>query len=341
MNGMPVIRVQLVHIQGPLKGQIQEFTQTSIIVGRHPSCSVQFPTETTTISRRHAEFVRVDNRYKVVDLSTNGTFVNGKRVTEAFLKDGDVVMFTEGGPKVSFLATITDEIMPAEEPPAPEVKPAPVPEPEAPVPRPAPEAKPAPQLSEPVSQPAPAPKPEPEVKPAPRVEEPVSRPAPKPVVETPHAKPVEAAPRPSQPQRQNVLKVPVPLIVQYGPQLHSYKELPVTIGKRSDCDFVLAHPALADQHAQIFFAQNQYWVRDLTGGGSITVNGSPIGFESPLKAQDVLRLAPQGPAFSFLGEGRLAEHEEAEEEAPVQNPEPATKAEEKKGRSFIRDLFKK
>lgn len=317
MNGVPVIRVQLVHIQGPLKGQIQEFTQASITIGRHPSCSVQFPTETATISRKHAEIVRVDNRYKVIDQSTNGTFVNGKRVTEAFLKDGDVIMFTEGGPKLSYLATITDEIMPVEQvqaaPPVPERKPAPIPE-------------------QPVSRPAP------EQKPPPRVEQPAPRTAPEP----PAAKPVFEPPKPAQPQRQAVLKVPAPLVIQYGPQLHSYKELPVTIGKRPDCDFVLVHPAIRDQHAQIFFSQGKYWVKDLTGSGSITINGVPIGFEESLKPQDVLSLAPNGPAFSFLGEGRLAEHEEpVQADASISRHAPAEPAGEKKGKSFIRDLFKK
>ncbi|MCK7510878.1 MAG: FHA domain-containing protein [Desulfobacterales bacterium] len=113
MKELPVIVVQLVHIQGPLMGQIQEFTEPQITIGRHPSCSVQFPTDLATISRTHAELVREGNRYKVVDRSTNGTFVNGKRVTEAFLKDGDVIMFTEGGPKVSFLAQITDAVQAA------------------------------------------------------------------------------------------------------------------------------------------------------------------------------------------------------------------------------------
>lgn len=320
MNGIPVIRVQLVHIQGPLKGQIQEFTQASITIGRHPSCSVQFPTETTTISRRHAEIVRVDNRYKVVDQSTNGTFVNGKRVTEAFLKDGDVLMFTEGGPKVSYLATIMDEVMPLEQaqpaPPIAEDKPAPAPE--QPVSRP--EQKPAPKPEQPVSKPAPVQKTAPEM------------PAPKPAV----------PPTPVQPQRQAVQKVAAPLIVQYGPQLHSYKELPVTIGKRPDSDFVLSHPSIADQHAQIFFSQGAYWVRDLTGSGSIAINGSPVSFEESLKPQDILSLAPGGPSFCFLGEGRLAEHEEpAEEDASISRHAPVEPAGEKKGRSFIRDLFKK
>jgi pSer/pThr/pTyr-binding forkhead associated (FHA) protein len=133
----------------------------------------------------------------------------------------------------------------------------------------------------------------------------------------------------------------VPLIVQFGPMLKSYKELPIVIGKKADADFVLNHMSIVDQHAQIFFSQNAYWVRDLTGRNLVTINSMPIGFEAQLTAQDIISLAPHGPALRFLGEGRLAEYEEAsaEEAAPVvkpAKPEPA-----KKTSKSIFDIFKK
>jgi hypothetical protein len=46
-----------------------------------------------SVSRRHAVFVRRFGRTKVLDdRSLNGTFVNGRRVEEAELSDGDVVV---------------------------------------------------------------------------------------------------------------------------------------------------------------------------------------------------------------------------------------------------------
>ena len=36
MKGPPVIVVQLVHLHGPLRGEIQEFTGEAITIGRHP-----------------------------------------------------------------------------------------------------------------------------------------------------------------------------------------------------------------------------------------------------------------------------------------------------------------
>jgi hypothetical protein len=97
------------------------------------------------------------------------------------------------------------------------------------------------------------------------------------------------------------------LIIQYGPTLRSYKQLPVTVGRHPACDFKLDLPAILDQHAQIFFSRNQYWVKDLTGLGSISINGQSIGLQAPLKSDDRLSLTAQGPVFRFLGDGRLAE----------------------------------
>lgn len=329
MKELPVIIVKLVHIQGPLMGQIQEFTGDTITIGRHPSCQVQFPTNITSISRNHAELVRDGNRYKIVDRSTNGTFVNGKRMSEAFLKDGDVIMFTEGGPKVSYLAEITDAVRtePVSEPPVPEsVQPERPAEPVAQQ-RPAEPVYVSPQAA-PVRPAAPA-RQAPPVKP--------SAPVDKAVPSAPAAPPQEPAGQP----RQTVQKAQVPLIVQFGPMLKSYKELPIVIGKKADADFVLNHTAIVDQHAQIFFSQNSYWVRDLTGRNLITVNSMPIGFEALLKAQDIISLAPHGPALRFLGEGRLAEYEQepAEEAPPAMKP--AKPEPGKKASKSIFDIFKK
>jgi pSer/pThr/pTyr-binding forkhead associated (FHA) protein len=250
----PQIVVQLVHISGPMKGQIQSFTESVITIGRHPSCTMRLPADLTTVSRQHAEIVREGNQFRLVDHSSNGTFVNGKRASKVVLKSGDVLAFSEQGPKVSFLAEIREGAL--EE--------AALPPPPPPRPRAA-EATPV----APVAPPPPR-KPEAELPPV--------------------AQPVKA-----------------PLIIQYGPTLRSFRELPVTIGKGSQCQFVLEHPALAAQHAQIFFAQDRYWVRDLTGLRAVQINRRPIGDQAPIEANEELALTPQGPYFKFLGGGRLAE----------------------------------
>lgn len=155
------------------------------------------------------------------------------------------------------------------------------------------------------------------------------------------ATPPQEPPRPAGQPRQTLQKVQVPLIVQFGPMLKSYKELPIVIGKKADADFVLNHTAIVETHAQIFFSQNQYWIRDLTGRNIITINCMPIGFEAPLKAQDIISLAPHGPALRFLGEGRLAEYEQEPAEEAPQPAKPAKPGPAKKTSKSIFDIFKK
>ena len=106
MKKAPTIIIQLVHIQGPLKGEIQEFSDNEVSIGRHPSCHVCFPKDLAIISRKHAHIVREGNRFKLIDQSTNGTYLNGTKITEAILKDGDILLFADGGPKVSFLTKL-------------------------------------------------------------------------------------------------------------------------------------------------------------------------------------------------------------------------------------------
>ena len=93
--------------------------------------------------------------------------------------------------------------------------------------------------------------------------------------------------------------------------------VPVIIGKHQGCDFVLQHPALYDQHIQIFFNENRYWVKDLTGKALVQLNNRPVGFHAQLNVNDDIALSPHGPVFRFLGEGRFAEISEPVIEKPV------------------------
>jgi adenylate cyclase len=64
----------------------------SVVVGRSPTSD--FPIIDPTISRRHAQILRQDDKILVRDLgSSNGTYVNGVRVESAELKPGDLVTF--------------------------------------------------------------------------------------------------------------------------------------------------------------------------------------------------------------------------------------------------------
>ncbi len=67
-------------------------TGQTIVVGR--AVTTDLPVYDPTVSRRHAELVLTAQGLTVRDLgSSNGTFVNGIRVSEMRVKDGDVVTF--------------------------------------------------------------------------------------------------------------------------------------------------------------------------------------------------------------------------------------------------------
>lgn len=64
----------------------------SLVVGRAATSDV--PIYDPTISRRHAEISLDDSGVQIRDLgSSNGTFLNGSRITTAVAEDGDVVAF--------------------------------------------------------------------------------------------------------------------------------------------------------------------------------------------------------------------------------------------------------
>ena len=189
MKTVPDIVVQIVHIEGPLKGEVQEFSDSEIQIGRNSSCHVIFPKDQMTISRLHATIVREGNRFRIIDKSSNGTLVNGKFVTDQYIKDGDVIFITEQGPKISFLTR-----------------------------------KPA----------------EGEI---------VQKKAPEPKVAV---SPVPLEKPPAGKKEMPVRETSVTLVIQYGTNLHSFKKLPVTVGKSPECNLMIDQPSICGQHAQFF-----------------------------------------------------------------------------------------
>ncbi|MBI3929468.1 MAG: FHA domain-containing protein [Armatimonadetes bacterium] len=61
-----------------------------IVIGREVSCDVML--NNGSVSRMHSEIVRLAEGYLLRDMgSRNGTFVNGQRVQEVLLEDGDTL----------------------------------------------------------------------------------------------------------------------------------------------------------------------------------------------------------------------------------------------------------
>ena len=267
MMEKPDIRVSIIHIEGPLKGEIQEFFDPEIHIGRNPDCQVRFPADALTISRDHARIVREGNRFKVINKSPNLTYLAGKILEEdeeAYLKSGDWLQFAEGGPKISFLAQVAEPGRPSGGRGEPLATSPPPPQENRPVPPPVhPQDPPEPAFHE--------------------------------------------RPQPLEPSFQQPLDHNVTLTIRYGPTLQRFKSLPVTIGKSPEADFTIDHEALSGRHAEVFFKAGQYWVKDLTGTQSVFVNGRTIAPETPLIPETRLDLTHQGPSFRFLGDGRLDE----------------------------------
>jgi len=70
------------------------------LIGRSPECDVFL--DDVTVSRRHAELLREDDRFTIHDLgSLNGTFVNRRRIESTELEDDDEVQI--GKYRMTFL----------------------------------------------------------------------------------------------------------------------------------------------------------------------------------------------------------------------------------------------
>lgn len=102
------MRVIVDHVAGSRRGQRQEFPASARVrFGRHPDCEVSFdPHKDLDASSRHAELrprVTDGAGWVLVDLgSSNGTYLEGRRVTEATIApDAPVsVEFGPGGPRI-------------------------------------------------------------------------------------------------------------------------------------------------------------------------------------------------------------------------------------------------
>ncbi|MFT3699436.1 MAG: FHA domain-containing protein [Kofleriaceae bacterium] len=99
------MRVVIDHVAGARRGQRQELdADKRIRFGRHPDCEVAFdPHRDIDASSRHAELRPQPNGWVLVDIgSSNGTYVDGHRVTEAAVATNTPLdlLFGPGGPRV-------------------------------------------------------------------------------------------------------------------------------------------------------------------------------------------------------------------------------------------------
>ena len=91
------------HLTGARQGESDVFNDVPLTIGRLPSSDLRLGIYDTRASARHAEIVLEKHNIVLHDVgSTNGTFVNGRKLPVAILNTGDIVEFGTGGPKLQF-----------------------------------------------------------------------------------------------------------------------------------------------------------------------------------------------------------------------------------------------
>jgi len=105
--------VLLVAEGGPLDGQRWSLHR-AMVLGRAPGCDIVIPDR--QVSRRHARITQTPDGFLLEDLSSkNGTYLNGRRVTQpTVLRDGDEVQIALAQ---KFLFISSDATLPLEDVP--------------------------------------------------------------------------------------------------------------------------------------------------------------------------------------------------------------------------------
>lgn len=85
-------RAELTGVSSGVSGQSFALSATRVIVGRADSCDLQL--EDSSVSSEHARLVRDSAGWRVVNLlSTNGTFVNDRKISSSAVSNGDRIRF--------------------------------------------------------------------------------------------------------------------------------------------------------------------------------------------------------------------------------------------------------
>lgn len=93
----------LVKLEEPDTGAVWNLGDGIVVIGRSRTCD--YPIDSTSVSKQHCQVSRINDFYVVHDLnSRNGTSINGKRISEAYLSHGDVL--TIGSVKFRFQSDV-------------------------------------------------------------------------------------------------------------------------------------------------------------------------------------------------------------------------------------------
>jgi pSer/pThr/pTyr-binding forkhead associated (FHA) protein len=105
IDALPSGNALLIVKRGANAGARFLLDQDLTTVGRHPNADIFL--DDVTVSRRHAEFLRDGNQFKVRDLaSLNGTYFDGQRIEQVDVTDGAEVQI--GKFRLTFFASRSD-----------------------------------------------------------------------------------------------------------------------------------------------------------------------------------------------------------------------------------------
>jgi pSer/pThr/pTyr-binding forkhead associated (FHA) protein len=94
-----VITLSLLHPLHKTPVQSWSFDQESVIrIGRSTDNNVVL--YSAVVSRHHVELHRTDAGWAVKSIGTNGTYLDGRRITEVPVEDGIVIRLARSGPNI-------------------------------------------------------------------------------------------------------------------------------------------------------------------------------------------------------------------------------------------------
>ena len=98
------MKAVIVHLSGSKRGRTDLFTNSIISIGTATSCNIRFDQDIDKkVSPLHAEISLEKGNYVLKDLdSPGGTLVNNRLIKNVNLNDGDLVEYSEGGPRSRF-----------------------------------------------------------------------------------------------------------------------------------------------------------------------------------------------------------------------------------------------
>ena len=240
---------------------------TGLTLGRDAACDVVLPG--TDISRNHAELAVSPEGYYIIDLSTNGVFVNGEKVEGTrTLGRGDVIRI--GDEEFRFYADVPAQT--AAPVPAAAARAAPI---EPPVPSPtAPPGRPS----------------------GPRRGEPT-------------APPMRAAPAQRDPGAGAKPVLATLEIINEGPNKGRRFELHTAlshVGRGPHNDVVIQDDSVSDTHAKIQRRDTGWFIVDIGSTNGTYVGGKRIAAETPLTGAPDVRFGGVKLTFRPTAEGAVA-----------------------------------